>query len=530
MLILPLKEKNSLMRGAAILTMAAIFIKVLSAVYRVPFQNIVGDIGFYIYQQIYPFYGIATALATYGFPVVISKLVAESGEDLQRRREVIRLSYWVTAGTGMLLWALVFFGSERIANQMGDPSLQPLLQIVAFSFLFIPFLTVWRGTFQGEGNMVPTAVSQTVEQSIRVGAILLFSSVLIGRGASLYTAGAGAFAGSIAGSVAAVGVLFYFTRKQGLSAGRKAKLDRLITGRDIRLLFIQSAAICLSSIGIVLFQLIDSFNLYDGLLKAGMDEWGAKIAKGTYDRGQPLLQLGTTAAASLALTIVPLVTSAYRRNRQEELDNCIQLALKASFAFGLAATAGLINIMGAVNTMLFENSSGSFILSIFCASILFSSLALTLTGILQGFGNDFVPALAVLTGLVFKYVGNAGLIPRFGAAGAAAATLFAFISIAVFLGIFLKKKWKTALIEKAAAGKALFAAFCMTAVLQAWKWLVGYAWPHEESSRLVMTLLALSSVAIGAFVFIYIILKLKLFTKEELQQIPFGSRLSKRLN
>ncbi|HEY9576193.1 MAG TPA: polysaccharide biosynthesis C-terminal domain-containing protein, partial [Pseudobacillus sp.] len=378
--------------------------------------------------------------------------------------------------------------------------------------------------------MVPTAISQTAEQSVRVGAILLFSYLLIGRGASLYTAGAGAFAGSIAGSLAAMAVLFYFIQKSGLISERKVRVEGAITSKEIQLLFIQAAAICLSGMGIVLFQLIDSFNLYHGLIKAGMGEWEAKIAKGTYDRGQPLLQLGTTAAASLALTIVPLVTSAYRRNLRQELDNCIQLALKVSFTFGLAATVGLINIMESVNTMLFENSSGSFILSIFCTSILFSSLVLTLTGILQGFGKDFTPALAVLAGMLFKYIGNIVLIPLFGTAGAATATLLSFAWMTVFLTIILRKKWKTAFIKKAAAGKALLAVLCMTAVLQAWKVLFGYVLPLGENSRIAMAGSALSGVAIGAFVFIYLILKLKLFTEEELQQIPFGSRLSKRLS
>ena len=65
------------MRGTFILTIAALFTKILSAFYRIPFQNIVGDVGFYIYQQVYPFYAIAIALSTYGFPVIISKLYAE---------------------------------------------------------------------------------------------------------------------------------------------------------------------------------------------------------------------------------------------------------------------------------------------------------------------------------------------------------------------------------------------------------------------------------------------------------------------
>ncbi|MEM5590644.1 oligosaccharide flippase family protein [Niallia circulans] len=70
-------QSNVWFKGAFILMIAALITKVLSAVYRIPFQNIVGDKGFYIYQQVYPFYGVIIALSTYGFPVVLSKLYME---------------------------------------------------------------------------------------------------------------------------------------------------------------------------------------------------------------------------------------------------------------------------------------------------------------------------------------------------------------------------------------------------------------------------------------------------------------------
>src|SRR3954447_16053802 len=81
-------QSKAIFKGAFILTIAAIVTKILSAFYRIPFQNIVDDIGFYIYQQVYPFYGMAIVLSTTGFPVVISKLYAEQklkGDDIKSR-------------------------------------------------------------------------------------------------------------------------------------------------------------------------------------------------------------------------------------------------------------------------------------------------------------------------------------------------------------------------------------------------------------------------------------------------------------
>lgn len=73
------KKSNVLMllNGAVILTLAGLFTKILSASYRIPYHHIAGDVGFYIYQQVYPLYGIILQISTYGFPVIISKLVSE---------------------------------------------------------------------------------------------------------------------------------------------------------------------------------------------------------------------------------------------------------------------------------------------------------------------------------------------------------------------------------------------------------------------------------------------------------------------
>lgn len=81
------KKYQAFWRGAIILTIASFVIKVLSAFYRIPYQNIAGDVGFYIYQQIYPFYGFCLILATYGFPIIISKMVAERLERGKNKKQ-----------------------------------------------------------------------------------------------------------------------------------------------------------------------------------------------------------------------------------------------------------------------------------------------------------------------------------------------------------------------------------------------------------------------------------------------------------
>jgi Membrane protein involved in the export of O-antigen and teichoic acid len=71
------KEVSRAIKGTWILTIASLFSELLSAIYRIPLQNIVGDRGYFIYQQVYPIYGIFSVLALSGLPVVISKTIAQ---------------------------------------------------------------------------------------------------------------------------------------------------------------------------------------------------------------------------------------------------------------------------------------------------------------------------------------------------------------------------------------------------------------------------------------------------------------------
>ena len=125
------QQMKHLMRGAWILSLSSLIAKILSAVYRVPFQNMVGDTGFYAYQQIYPIYGLGMTFALSGFPVYISKLVAEA-DSLEAKRTVAHQSRVILTWISWALFlGLEFFGAA-IAQAMADPELLPLIQMVAF--------------------------------------------------------------------------------------------------------------------------------------------------------------------------------------------------------------------------------------------------------------------------------------------------------------------------------------------------------------------------------------------------------------
>jgi O-antigen/teichoic acid export membrane protein len=526
----PVADSRELVKGAMILTLAALVTKILSAVYRVPFQNIVGDIGFYIYQQVYPFFGIVMVLSTYGFPVVISKLYTEqqTAGNSGRADRLLILSLAFLGIFGVLLFSFFYFGSEWIAGKIGDPELSLLFKVVSVPFLILPFTSVFRGYFQGKGNMVPTAVSQVAEQLIRVGTILILSAVIVQQGYSLYFAGAGAVFGSITGGVVSVAVLsFFYLKNKETNPFRHYQPKALLEDAAwvVKALVIQGFAISISGMLLILFQLADSMNMYSSLLAMGLTADEAKAAKGIFDRGQPLIQLGTVVATSMSLSLVPAISAEKSRKRSDGILQKVRLALQSSLIFGAAAAVGLYSIIVPANIMLFENAEGSNVLAVLSWMILLGSVILTITSILQGLDKPLFPAAVILGGFGLKYGLNLILISEEGTKGAAVATIVAMLAVMVILIAKLRSELGRPVLSLAFMAKILFSSAVMAVFLHVYLYMTDFLYIYIEPDRLAAVLQSLSAVAFGAVVYFIVLVKIKTLTEQELMTLPFGSRL-----
>ncbi len=519
---------NNLFKGTLILTAAALLTKILSAIYRIPFQNIVGDVGFYIYQQVYPFYGIAIALSTYGFPVVISKLYAEEiGKGNKGNpKQLLSLSLFFLCSFGLLCSWLLFVLSEPLAHYMQDPQLAPLLKLVSLVFLTMPVISLLRGFFQGYGDMLPTAVSQVGEQFIRVVTILITALLLTAHQASLYTVGAGAVFGSITGGLTSVIILLFYWFRLHKKEPLTGKLHFQQSRKILKLFMTYALPICLSSMLLVLIQLADSLNLYSLLVNSGVTSDSAKAVKGIYDRGQPLIQLGTVVATSMSLSLVPLITKEKFESSAGALKEKIQLALKTSILVGAGATMGLYSIIRPTNIMLFENDHGSKTLAVLTLLILLLSMIMTITSIFQGLGHTYFPAVMVVIAFLLKYSLNLILVPELGALGAAISSVSALSAILILFIIKLHRMiGRMPLLPKRFYIMTILSVLMMMVVIKAFLLSTNFIYDAGYSERLMASFQALTAVLVGGLTYLILMVKTNLLTKSELYLLPFGSKL-----
>jgi PST family polysaccharide transporter len=526
---------KQMMKGALLLSVAAFISKILSAIYRVPFQNMVGNTGFYVYQQVYPIYGIGMTFALSGFPVFLSKMIAET-PDSGTRRMVLKRSLIILGIFGCILFVSIYGFSAQLAVLMGDPDLKPILQSVSWMFLWMPILATLRGYFQGNYRMEPTAISQVLEQLVRVGAILFAAYVYTKSKGDLYAMGAQAMSGATVGAILGSLILLaaYYKERRNLAAplldGQRLEQEAPAArwGRLIRRYATEGATICLLSAVLVLFQLIDSFTLYNGLLEGGMASDWAKNIKGIYDRGQPLVQLGMVVGTGFSASFIPMMSQAHAQNRQSEFTRSAVSLLRMTSVFSAAAVTGLLAILPNVNNMLFGDREGIAVLSVYILAIFAASVMTAYHSILQSLGQYKISLLALAAGLAVKFLGNLLLVEPLGTMGASIALT---AGLAAMLWVLWFKS-ERALRDVWSSDRFLLklVSGCVVLYVTVGALRIGLErYMFTDGGRLMDSIIAAVTVCAGVVVFLWYILKVKLFTLREWVSIPFGKKLLRKL-
>lgn len=165
------KVGNKFLKGAAVLALAGILMKVLGAVFRIPLTNMIGTDGMSYYGVAYSIYGALVVLATAGIPVAISRLVSENIAINRYRNahRVFRVALVMMTGIGLITFLICFFGAEMIASLVKNPEAALAVRATAPALLLVPMFSTFRGYFNGRQNMNPTAISELTEQLVRCG-------------------------------------------------------------------------------------------------------------------------------------------------------------------------------------------------------------------------------------------------------------------------------------------------------------------------------------------------------------------------
>lgn len=426
-------ERNRFLRGALILTLSGLVCKILGAVYRIPLGNIIGTEGMGYYQMAYPVYSLLIMFSSAGIPIALSKMISESCArgDLRGANEIFHVSKNTLLWLGVISAAILFVSSEGIARIQGLPGTTFSLRMLAPSLVFVAVVSAYRGGLQGRQLMGATAVSQVVEQLVRLTLGLSIAAAWMPAGAEKGAGGAlcGVTLSELAGLAVAKGYYAAKRREFGdIAVCVSKKRKREILREILRVALPITAGACASTV----VSAIDSTVVLRVLTANG---YPAQEATGLFGLltgfVQPIINMPMVLASSVAMSIVPAISAACAVGNLRKMKRQANLAYKIGILLGLPCAVGLFllaePVLGAIYPSLDAEElwlAGK-MMRVMAPGILLMAMSQVATGILQGMGKMLYPVCSMLLGALVKLFLGVWLIriPSFHILGAAWGTL-----------------------------------------------------------------------------------------------------------
>lgn len=361
------ESQKKMLRGSAWMTVGSFASRLLGAIYIIPWYLWMGqqaELANNLFTKGYNIYALFLMISTAGIPGAIAKQISKynSLNEYNVSKELFKRTLMVMGMLGVVSSAFMFFGSPLLASLSGgNKDLIPVMKSLSVAVLIFPIMSAFRGFFQGNQDMMPSAISQVVEQIARVAYILVTAYVIMKIGSGDYvSAVTHATLAAFVGSLFALLLLLWFYKKYmprlaELEANSRNEIEikpnqliKEIVMEAIPFIFIGSA--------ITIFKLIDqmTFERFLGSYTNYTTEQVEKLF--TLFSGNPdkLTMITISIATSLAVAGLPLITELYTKKKFKELAKQLSDNIQLFFFVMIPSTFGMILLSDELNTVFYR--------------------------------------------------------------------------------------------------------------------------------------------------------------------------------
>ncbi len=567
-----MKDKGSkFIKGALILALANFLVKIIGAFFKVPLYELIGKEGNGIFNVAYQIYTFMFIIATAGFPIAVSKMVAESiaKDDKYDARRVFETAIILLGLIGLLGSIVLYAFAGELAGLLGNPDSEMGIRVIAPAVFFVSLVSAYRGYFQGKQNMYPTAASEVIESSTKLilglAAAFVFVSMTVNTAldtdfnfstkeiASTHTktiySATGAIFGVTAGTFLALVLMMIIysckDKKAKPVLGRPIRTRRNIM-KQLVLIAIPitigasvSSLTSLVDLATIMNRLVINpkvFDTYSHIFAAGT-EFAASAAEegwegfvllqkkanslyGMYTgQAQTMFNLPLTIVVALSMSIVPAISTALAENKPTEAHSITASVLRITMLFALPCAMGFFVLSEPILRVLYSDANASYLLQKLAGAVAFVALVSVSNAVLQAYGKVYIPVANMLAGGVAKVLMNYMLIPVWGIDAAPIATTVCYGIIAVLNIIYIISKLKVKLSFNYMVLKPLMAVIIMGAAV-----LLAYNTFDKimPGSRIV----TIVTIGIGAAAYLAGLIIVRGIKKEDILNLPKGEKIA----
>lgn len=417
------KKSNQFLIQGTILAATSLIVRIIGLVYRIPMANIIGDEGMGIYNYTFEIYNIALILSSYSLPLAVSKLVAVKRINKEYRNSyrifISAMAFAVTVG--FIATMIIFIGADFFATFSDWESVALPLRVLSPTIFVFAIMGVLRGFFQGKNTMIPTAVSQLLEQIVNAVVSIVASYILVqnfslnANVASYGAAGGtlGTFSGALVGLLFLLFVYVIYKPLLNKQMRRDSDENRESYQSILKLLVLTIAPIILSQTvyqisgfldGIIFSKIMNtkviaSFDME--VLKTATsgqhyEEAFRNTLFGIYGTKYKLLtNVPVAIATAIAAAIITTIAAAYERGLMDVIRSKVHAAIKFNMIIAIPSAVGMAVLASPILQLIFGDGRQlpANFLRLGSISIVFYALSTISSTVLQGINRLRTPVI-----------------------------------------------------------------------------------------------------------------------------------------
>ena len=523
-------KKPSFLQGTVWLAFAAAVVKVIGAFYKIPLNAIIGEQGFAYYNTAYEIYSVLMSISIAGLPVAMSRMISQANAlgHYNQVRRTYTTARFIFLTMGLLGSFLMTVFCKQLAQFQHQPDAWAAIACLGPCILLICTMSTFRGFFQGQGNMQPTAISQMLEAVCKLIVGIVLAQTLLKTTGSVAYAAAGAILGVTTSCVLSVIYLFFRYRK-----ARKALpvTQEPVTGYwdTAKQLLSISIPIAIGAAGLSILTMLET-RVFMGQIKLYHSQDAAEVMKGIYDMTKTIYNMPIAFITPITISIIPAITAHLTLKNHAGTRATAESAIRISALISAPCAVGLFVLAEPVTGLLGGYTGeklelATMLMRLLSVNLMIHATILVTNAIMQALGHANLPVINMLLGGVLKltavYIlsGNGSI----GILGAPLGTTIGYLAIITLNILTLRRcaQQPPAVVRQAL--RPFIAALGMGIVVYA----ASYGLRMVTGSHLV---LCAGPILVGILVYAVAAIKCKAITREDCLLLPKGEKIANLLH
>jgi len=527
------QKKQNFLQGTALLAMATAIVKVIGALYKIPLNAIIGEQGFGYFNTAYEIYNVLLMISTAGLPVAMSRMISEESAlghyNQVRRIYSVARTLFLTIGIAGSLLMTVF--CRELAQFQEQPDAWAAIGCLGPCVLLICIMSAFRGFFQGQGNMLPTSISQVLEAVCKLVVGIVAAYLLLHFTSSIPLAAGGAILGVTASCVLSSLYLYACYRKARKELPKTGEAIAPFGATAKKLLAI-AIPITIGSAGLSFLTMIETKIYMGQLLGLGYTQGQADTMKGIYDMTKTIFNMPCAFITPITISIIPAITAHLTLKDSHGARTTEESAVRITGLISIPCAVGLFVLAEPVTALLGGYSGENLalattLMAVLGLCIVFNALVLLTNAMMQAHGHVNLPVINMFIGgvlklaAVFILTGNIHI----GIVGTPIGSLLCYAAITVLNLITMKKVIPNAPAVLKNLLRPLASALIMGVFTYGAWWAIG-ALLGPDVSRVIACGVP---ILVGVAVYALCAIKFKAITREDCLLLPKGEKIAKLL-